>query len=55
MKPAKCRRCSKPVNRDEAVKIGGSRYHEECARLKPKSRQHWDESKHGWVHDGKSY
>lgn len=40
-KPAKCRRCKNPVARDDAVKIGGSRYHEDCANERPKARQVW--------------
>ncbi len=48
--PAHCRGCSSEVSRDpnQHVKIGGKKYHPNCAAIKPKVRQRWD-SELGWV------
>ncbi len=53
MKDAKCRSCNTPVDRDKAVRIGNRRHHEDCAKRRLKSRQHWDGTQ--WIHEGRSY
>lgn len=46
---ARCRACSNPVG-NESKRIGGKRYHDECAAKKPRSRQVWENGR--WRHLG---